>query len=276
MASAFTHCPTCGVPWSQHLTMCALSQVIHARDLGKPKPPKGDGQPTPGHKFFGPFLVKVEHPAGSTRTGTGPDGSGWATKMHNDYGELPGSVGADGDPVDVYLGPNPDAKIVHVVHMNDQHGNYDEDKAFLGFDSQPDVIKAFKKHYPDGSARIGAITSHRVKGFRAKVRLNKLAGRRGDKPVKLHASGMPGPDAEGTRADVAALMEYRSFNELSSSGNTVAYQRDKHDRVVTVRFGADGRIKDATLTYADGQHEGKPVTKQGWEGVFALAQTHGD
>jgi hypothetical protein len=147
-----------------------------------------DGEPGKGHKFFNGFFVKVEHPAGSTRTGTDAAGNPWATKMHNDYGELPGSVGADGDPVDVYLGPHADAKIVHVVHMNDANGAYDEDKSFLGFKNQKAVIDAFKKHYPDGTARIGAITSHRVAGFRQKVRLNKLQNQRGETPGKLSAS----------------------------------------------------------------------------------------
>jgi hypothetical protein len=92
------------------------------------------------------------------------------------------------DPVDVYLGPHADAKIVHVVHMNDANGAYDEDKSFLGFKNQKAVIDAFKKHYPDGTARIGAITSHRVAGFRQKVRLNKLQNQRGETPGKLSAS----------------------------------------------------------------------------------------
>jgi hypothetical protein len=135
-----------------------------------------DGDVRPGYQQYGSFFVKVEHPAGSTRTGMDQDGQPWATQMANDYGELPGSVGTDGDPVDAYLGPNPNAKIVHVVHMNDSDGKYDEDKAFLGFNSQKDVVNAFKAHYPDGSARIGAITSHRLKDFRKKVRLSKAVG----------------------------------------------------------------------------------------------------
>lgn len=136
-------------------------------------------QPQPsqhGHKMFGPFFVKVSHPAGSTRAGVSKDGLAWSQTMHNDYGELPGSVGNDGDPVDCYLGPQPDAKVVHVIHTHDADGNYDEDKAMLGFPSQDAAVTAFKAHYPPGSATIGSITSHRVKGFRKAVRLAKNQG----------------------------------------------------------------------------------------------------
>jgi len=147
------------------------------------KAPEGDGEPGPGHKIFNGFFVKVEHPAGSVRTGIAPDGQTWAVRMANDYGELPGSIGSDGDPVDAYLGPHNDAKLVHVIHMHDPDGAYNEDKAMIGFKGQKSAIAAFRKHYAPGVAKIGAITSHTVAGFRKQVRLSKKAGGK-----KLHAT----------------------------------------------------------------------------------------
>jgi len=55
--------------------------------------------------------------------------------MHFDYGEIDGEVGADGDPLDVYLGPDPDAPFVYVVHQlkAPPFEVFDEDKVMLGF-----------------------------------------------------------------------------------------------------------------------------------------------
>lgn len=66
------------------------------------------------------------------------------------YGEIPTSATlADGEGVDVYLGPNPQSDLVCVVHQNKRDGTYDEDKIMLGFDSDRDALKCYRDHGPE-------------------------------------------------------------------------------------------------------------------------------
>lgn len=52
--------------------------------------------------------------------------------------------------IDVYLGPNQEAKNVFIIHQNDPDtGKYDEDKVMLGFDNKNIAKKAYLDHYDD-------------------------------------------------------------------------------------------------------------------------------
>lgn len=68
--------------------------------------------------------------------------------MQHDYGYVNRTKGADGEGIDVYLGPNEQADNAYVIHQNHPDtGAYDEDKVMLGFDS-PDAAKdAYLQHY---------------------------------------------------------------------------------------------------------------------------------
>jgi phage-related protein (TIGR01555 family) len=89
--------------------------------------------------MFAGLHIAIENPVGSVRSG-----EGWSMKMSNDYGYIVGSIGVDGDAVDVFLGPNEFAPKVHVVHTQ---GDDPEDKVMLGFDSASDAKAAFEKNY---------------------------------------------------------------------------------------------------------------------------------
>ena len=91
--------------------------------------------------------IKVEHLKGSLRTGIDPTGEPWKQTMMADYGHIKDTKGEDGEGVDVYVGPLPNAKEVFVFHLNDLHGGV-EDKVMIGFQS-PEAAKAcFLQHYP--------------------------------------------------------------------------------------------------------------------------------
>jgi len=53
---------------------------------------------------FGSLPIHLEYNKGDIRTGTSPDGKQWQRLMHCGYGFIPGTIGDDGEPVDVYLG----------------------------------------------------------------------------------------------------------------------------------------------------------------------------
>jgi len=74
------------------------------------------------------------------------------------YGEIPGTVGADGEPVDVlYLGG--DGQIAYILE-HAPGGVYDEDKVILGALDEEEAVAAYKRVY--GTAAVEDPTLHRV------------------------------------------------------------------------------------------------------------------
>jgi hypothetical protein len=101
-----------------------------------------------GHTKFQGLPIAIENRKGSVRSGVDKDGKPWRTVMKNPYGYLKGTRGADGEPIDVYLGPHKKTPYAHVVHQHKVTGKgYDEDKVMLGFKDRADAIKGYMKHY---------------------------------------------------------------------------------------------------------------------------------
>ena len=101
-----------------------------------------------GHATFQGLPIAIENRVGSVRKGVDKDGKPWRTVMKNPYGYIVGSKGADGEGVDVFLGPDKKAPDAHVVHQHKATGKgYDEDKVLLGFKDQLAAIKAYLAHY---------------------------------------------------------------------------------------------------------------------------------
>ncbi len=71
--------------------------------------------------------------------------------MRYDYGYIDGALGADGDSVDVYLGPDETAQWVYAVHQNKvpDFTTYDEDKVMLGWSSADAARDAYVEQYDD-------------------------------------------------------------------------------------------------------------------------------
>lgn len=93
--------------------------------------------------------IDVENLRGSTREGVDRDGHEWTTVMLHHYGEVRGTVSPfDGDPVDVYVGPDSQSDLVVVVHQaKPDTGEFDEDKAMLGFRTVEDALEAYRAQY---------------------------------------------------------------------------------------------------------------------------------
>lgn len=115
--------------------------------------------------------VTIETPKGGVREWNDPlTGRSGRTEMLAPYGYIRLSSGADGEQVDCYLGPNEDAPYVYVVRQLDPDtGEYDEDKCFLGFDSEQDAREMFLAHRDDGDRAFGAITRYTVDEFKEKL-----------------------------------------------------------------------------------------------------------
>jgi len=126
-----------------------------------------------GHTNFQGIPIAVENRKGSVRKGTDSDGNEWRTEMKYPYGYVKGTKGADGEEIDVYVGPNKESPNAFVVHQKDKDtGKYDEDKCFLGFDSKKDTREAFLKHY-DSPKFLGPISKVPIEKLKEKIREGK-------------------------------------------------------------------------------------------------------
>lgn len=142
--------------------------------------------------------ISIENRKGSIRKGVDPDGSPWEVKMRFPYGYIRGTEGADGDSVDVFVGPDENAPFAYVVHCNDVETNsFDEDKIFLGFNSSKRAKEVFLQHYDDPKffGGINAIPMWKFsdKVFVKKHTLKKLVASVRDNSIPEH-SGATGLD----------------------------------------------------------------------------------
>lgn len=129
--------------------------------------------------------ITIENAKGSKRSGTDKGGKKWEVSMPAHYGYIKKSEGADGDHVDVYLGPHLKSSRVFVLDQLDADTRkFDEHKCFLGFGSVGQVKACYGKAFSDGRAhrRIGHIREMDVGQFK-----DWLANGDTTKPVKAAA-----------------------------------------------------------------------------------------
>lgn len=102
------------------------------------------------------MTIDIENLDGSVREGKDANGNFWRTPFNGcHYGELRGSLGTDGDKLDVYIKSRPvdGANKAYIVHQNHPRthptkgGRYDEDKVILGVASVEAAKKLYLQHY---------------------------------------------------------------------------------------------------------------------------------
>lgn len=157
--------------------------------VGPGKPPPGKtGEEKMGSRYmqmpavarytFQGFSVAIENPKGSTRVwhDEAAQETGRTTMQH-DYGYIEGAMGADKEELDCYVGPDANAKDVHVIHQAKPGGGYDEDKVMLGFSDAAAAKDAYLAHRNDGDAAFLGMSTHPVEIFRAKLQRRTGTGR---------------------------------------------------------------------------------------------------
>jgi hypothetical protein len=119
--------------------------------------------------FFG-LELSIENAKGSIRKGKDKDGREWAVRLPYNYGHLRRQPeAADGDAVDIILGPHTKSRKVFVVDQHDaETGEYDEIKALLGYATRTQAEKAYKVGFSDGKGhkRLGHLAEMDVSHFR--------------------------------------------------------------------------------------------------------------
>jgi hypothetical protein len=97
---------------------------------------------------FQEIPLVIDRPAGFVQTGTAPDGTSWERTFRVDNGFIERTLGGDGEGLDVFLGPEPDAQTAHWITQRDAHGAFDEFKVMLGFADQAAAVQAYLDHVP--------------------------------------------------------------------------------------------------------------------------------
>lgn len=206
-----------------------------------------------GHVNVGGLDISVEIPAGGTRRGVGPGGEPWEATMPAHYGYIKGTEGADGDHVDVTLGPHAHEAEHHPAYVIDQKdpatGKFDEHKSFLGFDTIGAAMDAYDRSFSDGSgpARRGAINHMTFDQFKEWVRNgettkpvsykqtvgDELKAKRAAAKAKMARPGPPvrGDVAEASMANPKALEHEPRTHEEAMQDMRDAVQTASRDIV---------------------------------------------
>ncbi len=101
------------------------------------------------------FALRIENPAGTAREGEDDSGRSWRNVMAAHYGFIESTRGADGDEIDLFLGPSPESSRVWVINQRHARGGFDEHKVLAGFHDRRAAIDAYRLSYEPGWDRFG-------------------------------------------------------------------------------------------------------------------------
>lgn len=109
--------------------------------------------------------VVIEQPRYSLRTGVSYMGEHWSCRMAAHYGYFAGVPGADGDELDVFIGPVPDAETLYIVNQV-LGGNFDEHKVMLGFADESQARNAYLNSYDRNWQGLGSMVPVSINDFK--------------------------------------------------------------------------------------------------------------
>jgi len=109
--------------------------------------------------------IAIEQPRNSFRCGVDPSGKSWRTRLAAHYGYLSGTKGADGDAVDCFIGPWPQAEMVYVINQY-VAGKFDEHKVMLGFIDEAMAKRAYLDSYDRGWDGLKSLVSMSIAQFK--------------------------------------------------------------------------------------------------------------
>lgn len=188
--------------------MRVVSQVVNTEPSDAQK---AAGNYRKAHVKLGGLDIAIETPRGATRSGVDPDGQPWSVTQPADYGYIKRSQGADGDQLDVYVGPEPQAQQVYVIDQRDANtGQFDELKVMMGFPSQDQAVQTYQAAFSDGRAgeRMGAVTPMSMDQFRAWLKdgdtTKPVASQQMPTPTPAPAERSPAPAQVQPPAAVAS------------------------------------------------------------------------
>lgn len=200
-----------------------------------------------GHVQVGKFDITIEQPRGSIRKGTDANGKAWESKMHNTYGYIRGTVGVDGDHIDVFLSNDIDGwdgRKMYVVDQYNPDGSFDEHKVMLGFNDMDKAKSDYLANYEKGweKGRRIDVSAMDLEDFERWIASSK----RKTKPFAKYA-GLKKKDSQGNplNADGTLKLEkVKSVDDLTDedfSKPTRSVELPELPENVDRALGADGK-----------------------------------
>lgn len=155
--------------YSLHAMRAAVQTAADNTDLEPSEAAKAAGNYRKGRCTLNGLRISIENPKGSVRRGTDASGKAWETVMPWHYGYIRRTESeADGDHVDVFLGPHLDSQVVFVVDQErPTSGRFDEHKVMLGWKSAKAAKEAYLAAYQPGWKGLRDITAMTTGQFRA-------------------------------------------------------------------------------------------------------------
>jgi hypothetical protein len=136
---------------------------------------KKSGNYKKGHVKIHGLDISIENPKGSIRSGTDHTGKEWSIKLKNHYGYINGNnIGKDGDPVDIFIGPNPNSEKIFIVNQKNKEDNFDEHKVLLGWEKFQDAIGGYLDNYEKGWDMIMSVHQTTLNNFKNWLKSGKI------------------------------------------------------------------------------------------------------
>ena len=154
---------------AQEQTREAITAAEQATETAPSDAQKEAGNYRKGKFTLHGMEISIETPKGAERSGVGADGQRWAVQMPASYGYIRRTEGADGEQVDVYVGPEPEAEQVFVVDQVDADTQaFDEHKVMVGYPDEAAATADYDAAFDDGRGpeRRGAITPMGMEAFK--------------------------------------------------------------------------------------------------------------
>ncbi len=156
--------------WRERIGWASGGRVLaHYVDQNPTDAQKKAGNYRKAHITVHGLDIAIENPRGSMRRGVGRDGKPWAVRMPAHYGYLKGSMGADKDHVDCYIGPHVQSRKVFIVDQRDaETKSFDEHKCMIGYGSAEQARAAYLKGFSDdkSKARLGHMREMDIDQFK--------------------------------------------------------------------------------------------------------------
>lgn len=172
---------------------------------------------TKGHVSIQGLPVTIETVRGGTREGTTRGGRKWSVKMPAHYGEIKRTEGADGDPLDVYIGPKPDSDYVLVIDQNDADtGRFDELKAFVGYAHMNAALEDYVASFSDGKGaqRFGDFRNMTIAEFKEFIKTAQTKRPLADQQVQAQAEVEAENPTDGILPSQSAPARYNPGEQL--------------------------------------------------------------
>jgi len=251
-----------------------LVTFARAVDTNPTEAQKEAGNYRKGHIKVQGLDVTIENPKGSLRKGKDKGGKEWSVKMPDHYGYIKRTEGADGDHVDVTVGPVKDSPNVFVIdQVNADTQAFDEHKTFVGFKDAAHAVNSYERSFSDGKAkeRFGGIRAMSPDEFKSWLKDGDTKNPATDE-VTFEGNEVT-PDFAEDQPRRRSVHTEEFLKSLKELGSRRAAERSKPKETPEEEQARQAR-EDAELAAQDRTFdEGDPVNaKEGWTEVGTSTQ----